>query len=299
MRAILKTAVIASVALFSLSRPLQATQPPSAPPPASAEASSLSPHPEFSQPLTLSRLMEMAGKKRASSGKAGNHPASTRVADLKTAWFDYACFSEGLALLDEERVLLQSVAESGESRFRVGQGSQDHVLLAQVELLKLEGRRMELQGRMEAARRTINLLLFEPVEKILGKPQEETEAEVAGLPYSLDSLLKLARERSPAPAGQFHGAPHVSPSSVPVSLINLYGEATTALRLIRLHDTSLIPLAAAAMESAFEAYQAGKTELYNLTEAVKTLFEARMKRLEAFTDYRKALARMEQAVSKQ
>ena len=69
--------------------------------------------------------------------------------------------------------------------------------------------------------------------------------------------------------------------------------ATTAARLIKLHEQGLIPQATLALESALSAYQVGQVEMLTLLTTLKRALDYETRYYELLSDYQKALAEME------
>lgn len=69
--------------------------------------------------------------------------------------------------------------------------------------------------------------------------------------------------------------------------------ATTAARLIKLHEQGLIPQATLALESALSAYQVGQVEMLTLLTTLKRALDYETRYYELLSDYQKALAELE------
>ena len=69
--------------------------------------------------------------------------------------------------------------------------------------------------------------------------------------------------------------------------------ASTAARLIKLHEQGLIPQATLALESALSAYQVGQVEMLTLLTTLKRALDYETRYYELLSDYQKALAEME------
>ncbi len=125
-----------------------------------------------------------------------NHALTHRqvIADLKQAYYDLYLFYKSKELLGRNKDLLQSFVKIAETRYQVGQGNQQDVLKAQVEIGKLIDRSAILDQRGWIAEAQINNLLFRPPDTPVGKPAEYQKAE---LTYSLEELTELARANSP------------------------------------------------------------------------------------------------------
>ncbi len=69
--------------------------------------------------------------------------------------------------------------------------------------------------------------------------------------------------------------------------------ATTAARLIKLHEQGLIPQATLALESALSAYQVGQVEMLTLLTTLKRALDYETRYYELLSDYQQALAELE------
>jgi outer membrane protein, heavy metal efflux system len=116
------------------------------------------------------------------------------IADLKQAYYDLYLFHRSKELLEKNRDLLQRFEKIAETRYQVGQGNQQDVLKAQVEIAKLIDRSAILDQRGWIAEAQINNLLFRSPDTPVGRPAEYKKAE---LTYSLEELTELARANSP------------------------------------------------------------------------------------------------------
>jgi outer membrane protein TolC len=97
------------------------------------------------------------------------------VADLKTAYYELFLSVKTAEIVEKNRRLLSQFAEISESRYAVGQGAQQDVLKAQVEMSKLLDRLMVLSRDADIARARINALLFRlpetPVDAVPDLPK--------------------------------------------------------------------------------------------------------------------------------
>ena len=69
--------------------------------------------------------------------------------------------------------------------------------------------------------------------------------------------------------------------------------ASTAARLIRLHEQGLIPQGTLALESALSTYQVGQADFPTVLTALRRVLDYELQYYELLTDYQKALAEME------
>jgi outer membrane protein, heavy metal efflux system len=116
------------------------------------------------------------------------------VSEVKRAYYDYVLVHKSLDIVEESKGLLDSFAQVAEAKYRVGQGTQQDVLKAQVEISKLVDRHEVLEQRRIIARALINSLISRPVESPLGQPEDNPQNAVQ---YSLEELQQIARGNAP------------------------------------------------------------------------------------------------------
>lgn len=117
------------------------------------------------------------------------------VADVKKAYYDYYFLHKAIKIVEEDRGLLQNFRQVAEEKYRVGQGAQQDVLRAQVEISKLVDRMAVLEQRLEITKEMINSLLHRPPGSPLSEPADFEKAEFR---YSFEDLQKLAQVNSPS-----------------------------------------------------------------------------------------------------
>lgn len=113
---------------------------------------------------------------------------------LRVAYNEYFFAHESLQIVAKNKTLLEQLAAAAAARYRVGEGLQQDVARAQVEVSILLGRLTSLEQARQSAAAMVNAVLNLPPMAPLGPP-----APVARVPfsYSLDDLERIARERSP------------------------------------------------------------------------------------------------------
>lgn len=113
------------------------------------------------------------------------------VAEVKAAYYDFFYAHRALDITQEHKILLEKLAEMSEVRYRVGQGLQQDVLKAQLELSKILRRLTVLEQQQFTAQVRINTLLNRDPEAPLSPP---AEVEPAELVHTLETLYQLARD---------------------------------------------------------------------------------------------------------
>lgn len=113
---------------------------------------------------------------------------------LRVAYNEYFFADKSLQIVHQNRALLEQLAAAAAARYGVGEGLQQDVARAQVELSILLGRLTSLEQMRQSAAAMVNAVLNLPPMAPLGPP---APVERVPFSYSLDDLEGLARERSP------------------------------------------------------------------------------------------------------
>lgn len=116
------------------------------------------------------------------------------VSDVKVAYYDLYLMYKSIDVVEKDRGLLLDFAKIAESKYRVGMGSQQDVLKAQVEVSKTLDRLTILEQRKAVSEAKMNSLLYRQSSQPLGRP---ADFQKAPLRYSLEQLEQLARDGSP------------------------------------------------------------------------------------------------------
>ena len=116
------------------------------------------------------------------------------VTRLRVAYDDFDFVHKSLEILHRNQGLLEQLEQAAEAKYRVGEGLQQDVLRAQVELSVLLGRLTSLEQERQSAAAMLNAILNRPPAAPLGAPQP-----IEKVPFSrtADELEGIARERSP------------------------------------------------------------------------------------------------------
>jgi outer membrane protein, heavy metal efflux system len=136
----------------------------------------------------------LAAREAESEGQMFRSTELTQVARLRAAFYELGFVFEAIDVLDRNRDLLQRLGIVSESRYSVGQGNQQDLIRAQVEISLLEARVIQLEQRRRSLQAEINRLLNRPISSQLGRP-EPVEPVPPLLP--LRALEERALQRSP------------------------------------------------------------------------------------------------------
>ena len=113
---------------------------------------------------------------------------------LRIAYNDYYLAHKSIEIVRDNKALLEKLTRAAEARYEVGEGLQQDVARAHVELSILVGRLTSLEQARQSAMATLNAALNRPPAAPLGLP---APVEKRPLTYSLDQLESLAKEQSP------------------------------------------------------------------------------------------------------
>jgi outer membrane protein, heavy metal efflux system len=114
--------------------------------------------------------------------------------DVKMAYFELYALHKSIAILQEQKALLQRASDLTGTMYSVGSGVQSDVLKAQVEVLRMDEMITPMAEMIKSLDARINLLLDLPADGPLGIPQDQG---VESLRMSLEEIKKAAEVNSP------------------------------------------------------------------------------------------------------
>ena len=161
--------------------------------------------PDSFRQFGLSQEVPFPGKLRLKSRVAATEADGERwdyentrrrlIADLKAAYVEYQYLSRSLDILQRNKERLEQFRQIAEARFSVGQGIQQDVLKAQVEISLILERQALFEQQRNTLRAEINGLLFRPVDTPLA---DTLGFEVTPLTTTVEDLRALLRQNYPA-----------------------------------------------------------------------------------------------------
>ena len=116
------------------------------------------------------------------------------LSEVKRAYYDYFYFTKALATVARTRELMLTFERIAVARYSVGQGIQQDVLRAQLELTALREREEVFRQQRGSAQAAINTLLDRSPGAPLGAPEE---VEQAPFPAELTELYQQMQHNSP------------------------------------------------------------------------------------------------------
>jgi outer membrane protein TolC len=117
------------------------------------------------------------------------------ISRLKVAYYGLYFVHQSLEIVGKDKDILEKFEKAVEIRYQTGQGIQQDVLKAQVEISRLLDRLIDLEQKRESAEAIINSLLYRSPLAPLGRPEAPKKTP---LPQTLEELSTLIEENSPA-----------------------------------------------------------------------------------------------------
>jgi len=125
---------------------------------------------------------------------------SRLLGDVKTTWWLLFYLDRTLKIVENNRTLLRQFVEITRTKYEVGEGLQQDVLLAQLELSKLLDKLIKLKGLRNNAVAQLNTLLNRAAVQTIRLP-ETCEQRLPGI-ISVKALYHLAKESRAVLAAQ-------------------------------------------------------------------------------------------------
>lgn len=141
-------------------------------------------------------LKESIAAVEAESQKRNHDLVNLKVlSELKQAFFELYLINKSTEILMKNKELLENFENIAESRYKVGQTTQQDVLKAQVEISKVLDKLLVQGEKRRIAEAKINSILYRHAGTPVGKPADFKQVELA---YSLEEFTQLAQSNSPA-----------------------------------------------------------------------------------------------------
>lgn len=115
-------------------------------------------------------------------------------ARLRLAYDDYFLVHKSIEIVRKNKELLEKLEKTAEARYQVGEGLQQDVLKAQVEISLLLNRLLSLEQKRQGLAAMLNAILNRPPFASLGDPVPLQKVE---FPYTLEKLEAVAQQQSP------------------------------------------------------------------------------------------------------
>lgn len=155
--------------------------------------------------LGLSQSIPYPGKRRLKREAANfEHRASQAkyaegrdvlVRKVRGAWWQLFAVDRAIEIVERNQDLMRDFIEIAQTKYTVGDGLQQDVLLAQLELSKLLDRESRLRGKRASARAHLNGLLDRKAGHEISLAREPASVELPELPTETELLIEAQESR--------------------------------------------------------------------------------------------------------
>lgn len=143
-------------------------------------------------------MKEMAEKEAEAVFNEVQEKANRIIKEVKTAYFELSHVYRTTEVTQRNKGILEDFAKIAGTRYSVGEGIQQDVLKAHVEISKMLDDLIMLGQKKRALEAKLNALLDRPPETTVGKPEEVIARR---FPYTVEELQKTALEMNPTLRG--------------------------------------------------------------------------------------------------
>jgi cobalt-zinc-cadmium efflux system outer membrane protein len=142
-------------------------------------------------------LQREAAQYDVAAAMAGVLDKQLRVAaDVRSVWWELVYLDRALLIVDQNQSSMRDFVEIAQTKYKVGKGLQQDVLLAQLELSRLLNRELPLRGLRNASAADLNALLDRPANQAIQLPRQPPDSNLPKLPGEAQ-LLQTALETRP------------------------------------------------------------------------------------------------------
>jgi len=150
-------------------------------------------------PGKLSTMGHAAGKMAEREHENAREMQLRVLTELRNAYYEYYLAYRSTEIITRTKDLMQNVQQIAETRYGTGQGTQQDVLRAQLEVLMLLDRIAEEERKTETQASMINRLVGRDPLAPLGRPAEPPRTS---LEKSVEDLAAMAQAHSPQLLGK-------------------------------------------------------------------------------------------------
>ncbi|MDT8399184.1 MAG: TolC family protein [Pseudomonadales bacterium] len=149
----------------------------------------------FPFPGTLSLRREAATYEAQAASLSVDETRLRLLRDVKKAWWELAYLDRAMVIIRDNLTLIDQFIDIANTKYRVGEGLQQDVLLGQVERGRLHDRLLQLQGMRGVMAARLNALLARPQNVLVTLP-ERVDEELPSLPMP-ESFISEAEQQRP------------------------------------------------------------------------------------------------------
>jgi outer membrane protein TolC len=156
--------------------------------------------------VAISQSFPFPGKRKLRS-EAVDHQASASdrmvterrsaiAGEVRIAWWQLMSLDKALKIVEQNKELMRKFVQIAQTKYKLGNGLQQDVLLAQLELSRLLDREMKLQGKRRASRARLNGLMNRPPDGVLDLPDRPKNTRLPELPAERQLLQQAETGRA-------------------------------------------------------------------------------------------------------
>jgi len=167
---------------------------------------SLDQEPMTQMQVALSQSFPFPGKRKlrrevveyqaSASDQMETERRSRIIGDVRIAWWQLMSLDKALQIVEQNKDLMRDFVQIAQTKYRVGSGLQQDVLLAQLELSRLLGRELRLQGMRRSSRARLNSLMNRPADWPLELPASPRNIALPELPAERQLLQRAETDRA-------------------------------------------------------------------------------------------------------
>lgn len=120
---------------------------------------------------------------------------SVLTRSVRGAWWQLFSVDRAIEIVERNQDLMRDFIEIAQTKYTVGDGLQQDVLLAQLELTRLLDRESRLRGKRASVRSHLNRLLDRPAGQEISLPREPDNVELPEVPSGNELLLQAQDSR--------------------------------------------------------------------------------------------------------
>jgi outer membrane protein, heavy metal efflux system len=159
---------------------------------------------KFPFPGKLGLKGDIARKDLQVVGEEYGEKKNVVIMQVKIAYRELLFITKSIKITEENRDLLRNFVKITETRYSVGEGIQQDVLKAQVELSKINDLLISLEQKRQSTVARLNTLLNRPAEAAFN-PEEEMPQELESTcTFTFEELRTIAMENRPSLLGLQH-----------------------------------------------------------------------------------------------
>lgn len=116
-------------------------------------------------------------------------------ARVRATWWQLMYLDQAIEIIDQNQNLMRDFVEIAETKYKVGKGLQQDVLLAQLELSRLINRQLPIVGMRNAAEADLNALMDRPPSQTILPASESANINLPALPPGPELLEQALATR--------------------------------------------------------------------------------------------------------